>query len=91
MRSYSWKLCASSAGIFVCAGRRIYWSSSASPVSGHRFSRVVRDKSAIDESFEKLSAGGLNDEKTGYFALFFENFVILFIDFTVTVHDENKE
>ncbi|KHN79202.1 Tectonin beta-propeller repeat-containing protein 2 [Toxocara canis] len=49
----------SSLGVFVCMSRKIYWACSSSPLTGHRFRRIVPEKLAINDSFEALSAGSV--------------------------------
>ena len=50
----------SSFGVFVSIGQRMFWSSSRSPISGHKFKRIVPGKFACDDSFQMISAGGLS-------------------------------
>lgn len=62
LKMLPWSVRVSKAGVYVCTGRNIYWSSSSSPVSGHRFCTVVPDKLIANDKFEMVSAGSFRDD-----------------------------
>lgn len=68
----------SSLGVFVCISRKIYWASNLSPLSGHRFRRIVPEKLAINDSFEMISAGGVGVKNVDALSLCRNNEVFLF-------------
>ncbi|VDM49437.1 unnamed protein product [Toxocara canis] len=68
----------SSLGVFVCMSRKIYWACSSSPLTGHRFRRIVPEKLAINDSFEALSAGSVRAKNVEALSLYRSNEVFLF-------------
>uniref|UniRef100_A0A158Q5W9 Ig-like domain-containing protein n=1 Tax=Dracunculus medinensis TaxID=318479 RepID=A0A158Q5W9_DRAME len=59
----------SSQGVFLCFGRKIYWISSRTPVSGHRFKHIVPERLATNDYFEMISADVSGNSDDGYILL----------------------
>ncbi len=53
---HEWSIRASSAGVFISTGNRLFVSRNA--ICGHRFRRVVPARCALNEEFTMVAAGG---------------------------------
>uniref|UniRef100_A0A0N5AJN4 Tectonin beta-propeller repeat-containing protein 2 n=1 Tax=Syphacia muris TaxID=451379 RepID=A0A0N5AJN4_9BILA len=68
----------SSFGVFVNIGRKVYWTSSKSPITGHSFKSIVPEKFSCDDFFELISAGSLDMGNTDFISLCRKNELYLF-------------